>query len=264
MPPIPGAESRPAVVLLHSSGLSGRQWGRLSEVLGRSHRVIAPDFLGSGENPPWPAGRPFDLSMDVDVIERLLVDLRQPAHLVGHSYGGLIALILARRAPERVRSLAVYDPVAFGVLHDAGDEEGLTDLMRVGGHPVFLDEEIGGGDAWFEVFVDYWNGPGAWRAMSESGREAFLRVGRKVFLEVRSLGSDRTPRSAYARVGAPSLVLEGERSPIAARRVVRLLASALPQGREATVPGAGHMGPLTHAALVNQAIVDHIISAEAP
>jgi pimeloyl-ACP methyl ester carboxylesterase len=255
------SEVRQPVVLLHSSGMSSRQWNRLAAVLGHSNRLIAPDLLGSGENPPWPADQPFDLAQDVDVIEQLVRGLGEPVHVVGHSYGGLLAITLARRVPALIRSLAVYDPVAFGVLIDPRDEEGLIDLHRAGRNPVFTDDRVGGSDAWFEVFVDYWNGPGAWRGMSDSGRESFLRVGRKVFLEVMSLIRDQTPGSAYANIDAPALFLGGELSPTAARRVVALLAKAFPNGRLFTVPGAGHMGPLTHGTVVNAAIVAHIESA---
>jgi pimeloyl-ACP methyl ester carboxylesterase len=257
------ADAPEPVILIHSSGMSSRQWGRLTEVLGRTHRVIAPDLLGSGQNPPWPAERLFDLSEDVDAIEALMEKegTGSRVHLVGHSYGGLLALKLARRDPRRVRSLTAYDPVAFGVLHAENDTEGLEDLARAEGNRIFTDFAHGGDDAWFEVFVDYWNGPGAWRAMSSSGRDSFLRVGRKVFFEVWSLMHDRTPASAYTGIEAPALLIGGARSPAAARRVVTLLAKALPRARAHMVPDAGHMGPLTHAALVNDAIVAHIMAA---
>jgi pimeloyl-ACP methyl ester carboxylesterase len=241
--------------------MSSRQWGRLSEILAPTHRVLAPDLLGSGDNPPWPDEQPFDLAQDVDAIEQLVDGLGEPVHLVGHSYGGLLALTLARRAPAKIRSLTAYDPVAFGILHAASDAVGLADLERAGRNPVFTDFARGGDDAWFEVFVDYWNGPGAWRGMTRTGRESFLRVGRKVFDEVWSLMHDRTPASAYAGIEAPALFLGGETSPKAARRVVALLGEALPRGRVRMVPGAGHMGPLTHGAVVNEAIAAHIRAA---
>ena len=97
--------------------------------------MIAPDLLGSGANPPWPDEKLFDLSEDVDAIEALVERLGEPVHLVGHSYGGLLALKLARRDPSRIRSLTAYDPVAFGVLHAANDAEGLADLARAGRTP---------------------------------------------------------------------------------------------------------------------------------
>ena len=249
------------VLLLHSSGLSSRQWGRLIEILEPRHRTFAPDLLGSGANPLWPDDQPFDLAMDVDAIERIVDDIGEPIHVVGHSYGGLLAVTLARRMPERIRSLVAYDPVAFGVLHGANDAEGLADLARAGNNPTFTDFARGGSDAWFEVFVDYWNGPGAWRGMSQSGRESFLRVGRKVFYEVWSLIHDRTPASAYAGIDAPALFLGGAASPPAARRVVALIAGAFPRGAARFIPGAGHMGPLTHGTVVNELIAAHIAAA---
>ncbi|RYZ66303.1 MAG: hypothetical protein EOP08_05185 [Proteobacteria bacterium] len=69
---------------------------------------------------------------------------------------------------------------------------------------------------------------------------------------------DRTPASAYAAIEAPALFLTGEHSPPAAQRVVALLATAFPHGEELRVAGAGHMGPITHADRVNEAIVKHV------
>jgi pimeloyl-ACP methyl ester carboxylesterase len=254
------------VVLLHSGGMSSRQWRKLAALLARTtppHVVLAPDFLGSGEEPPWPLDQPFHFSADADRIEALVRAQATPVHLVGHSYGGFLALTVARRCPELVASLAVYDPVAFGVLHGANDAEGLRDLARAEENPVFTDIANGGDDAWFEAFVDYWNGAGTWRNMVQAARDSFLRVGRKVFFEVHTLMQDRTPAEAYQVVKSPALFLTGSLSPAAAQRVVALAAAACPAGRTLTVAGAGHMGPISHADAVNEAIVEHLERAEA-
>ena len=243
--------------------MSGRQWRRLAGLLSATNRVVVPDLLGSGENPPWPDGKPFECSLDVDALRELLDSLGAPAHLVGHSYGGFLALALAREHPTSLRSVAVYDPVAFGVLHASRDGIGLDDLERVRSAPGFLDDELGGSAPWFEAFVDYWNGPGSWRSLSADARASFLRVGRKVYLEARSLLADRTPLSEHARIAAPTLLLGGERSPLAARRVVALLAQALPRARAHELAGAGHLGPITHAAEVHRLIAEHVAAADA-
>lgn len=241
--------------------MSSRQWKSLADTLAPSYRVLVPDLLGIGRNPPWPDHEPFHFQSDLDALVRILERLPEPAHVVGHSYGGFLSVLLAQRFPRLVKSVAAYDPVAFGVLYDPPDEAGLADLTRATDDPAFRDPAIGGTDPWMEAFVDFWNGKGAWRMLPEPTRNAFLRVGKKVFFEVTTLMTDRTPRLAYAAFGGPALLLSGSLSPIAARRVVSILASAFPRGSLVSIEGAGHMGPITHARDVNQAIVRHLAGA---
>ncbi|HWB81692.1 MAG TPA: alpha/beta hydrolase [Nannocystaceae bacterium] len=241
------------VVLVHSGGMSARQWRKLVDRLAATHRVVAPDLIGSGENPPWPADAPFHFEQDSTELAAIIDALGEPAHLVGHSYGGLLAAIHARRHPTSIRSLALYDPVAFGVLQDEPDVDAL-----LADASALVDDAIGGSEAWFERFVDWWNGNGTWTSMPPPARAPFLRVGRKVYLEVKSLVADRTAAPAYAAIRVPTLLLTGTRTPLAERRVVQRLATAIPDARIVEIPEAGHMGPITHADLVNDAIVRHI------
>lgn len=245
------------VIALHSGGMSGRQWRKLAELLAPNHEVQLPDLLGSGKNPPWPDAEPFEIALDVNAVGRVF-ERTGSAHLVGHSYGGLIALMLARSMPQSVLSLSLYDPVAFGVLYDPPDVLGLANLESARDNPVFTDDARGGSAEWLEAFVDYWNGKGAWSALPVPARAAFEKVGRKVYYEVRSLAGDRTKASAYSGIHAPTLLLTGEHTPAAARGVIARLASALPNAERVEIPGAGHMGPITHAAEVNVAIQRNI------
>ena len=100
-------------LLVHSGGFTGRQWRKLGELLAPTHDVLAPDLIGYGAN-PWPAGEPFHFRQDVERLAGLLRGRR--ADVVGHSYGGFLALQLALAHPELVDRIAVYDPVAFNVL----------------------------------------------------------------------------------------------------------------------------------------------------
>jgi hypothetical protein len=90
---------------------------------------------------------------------------------------------------------------------------------------------------------------------------AFLSVGYKVYLEVRSLGLDRTPRAAYAAIAGPALIIHGETSPPAARRVATLVAESIPRGAVRALPGAGHMGPITHGPAFGELIRGHLASS---
>ena len=193
-------------LLIHSGGFTSRQWRKLSELLAPRYRVLAPDLLGYGSSGAWPEGAPFHFRQDLDLLESLL---SEPAHLVGHSYGGFLALQLALRRPDLVRFIAVYEPVAFGILDE--DERDALNLVRRD-----FDEP----EAWLRAFVEWWNGDGAWERLNEETRASFRAVGWKLFQEVMTLGADTTDGATYATIAAPALILGGALSPWTERRVV--------------------------------------------
>lgn len=251
-------------LLLHSGGMSSRQWNRLRTALEGNRQVLTPDFLGHGDAPPPPADGSFDFTVEIDRIAGLLAAAGEPVEVVGHSYGGLIALGLTRRAPQHVRSLALYEPVAFGVLRDPPDAEGLADLRRIGEDPVFVDPDPDDLEPWLRRFVEFWSRPGAWDAMGEGGRAAFAAAGPSLSRGATALVSEPTTAADHAAaVRVPTLLLCGDRSPLVIRRVAAILADRLPSASLEVVAGAGHMGPLTHGAEVQAAILAHLDRVDA-
>ncbi len=248
------------VVVLHSGGMSSRQWKKLAETLAPDHVVIAPDFLGAGATPAWPEG-PFVLGDEIGLIDKVIdkvIDrIGEPVALVGHSYGATIALAIARTRPEQIKAVAVYEPVLFGLVRSERDREALANLEQLAA-PILTDDAQGGSEPWFEAFVDYWNGPGAWARMPTPMKAGFLAQGRMVYRETVALRLDETPTAAYAAITAPTLLLTGERSPAFVQRAIYHLGRVIPKSSTLIVKGAGHMGPLTHAEEVNTAIAGHL------
>jgi pimeloyl-ACP methyl ester carboxylesterase len=243
------------VICLHSGGFTSRQWRRLAQALAPTHHVITPDLIGYGAE-PWPTGEPFHYQQDVDVIVEIVGAQVDPVHLVGHSYGGFLACHVARAVP--VVSLSLYEPVTFSVLDPARDADALTalDVKRT-----WEPDASGVDEAWFASFVDWWNGPGAGAAMPAEARAGFRAAGWKTYEEVRTLLADRTGAAGFAAIRAPTLVMGGARSPLTERRTVERLTEAVPGARLEIFDGAGHMGPITHHALVNAAIAAHVRAA---
>ncbi len=101
-------------------------------------------------------------------------------------------------------------------------------------------------EAWLVGFLAFWNGDGAWQRMSRRRRAPFLAHSEKVFAEVLRCAEDDTTLAQWTEVSAPTLLLSGENTRPEAARVCALLADALPDGRHEVVPGAAHMGPVTH------------------
>ncbi|MGW6378211.1 alpha/beta fold hydrolase [Rhodococcus sp. NPDC055112] len=96
------------VLALHGLTGHGQRWQHLAEAHLPEARVIAPDLRGHGRStwaPPWGIADHVD-----DLVGVLESETTEPVVLVGHSYGGAIAVHLARRVQERVRGLVLLDP----------------------------------------------------------------------------------------------------------------------------------------------------------
>lgn len=242
------SRTRPVVICLHCSGSSGRQWARFAERLDQRATVLTPDLLGYGDGAAWQPEEPLTLDDEVDALLPMLDDAGDGVHLIGHSFGAGVALQLARRQPQSVRSLTLYEPVRFALLLASPDREvrAVGDrILEVGGRirTTVLDGEPLAGGA---QFVDYWSGPGTWQRLPENRRAALAVRMPKVADEFDALFRDPVPLAAYARLNVPVHLMVGERTLAPPRQVARLLGSTLPAVSVSVLPGLGHMGPVTH------------------
>src|SRR5438477_4425360 len=102
----------PRVVLVHGSVGNGASTWSAQEPLAERFTLVVPDRPGTPPNPPVDH---VDFEEQAPLVAELLED---GAHLVGHSYGGVISLYAAALRPEAVRSLTLIEPPAFGVALD--------------------------------------------------------------------------------------------------------------------------------------------------
>ncbi len=240
----------PQVLCLHSSGLSGFQWKRLADKTAGAYRFLAPDFLGCGQSPQSPNGLDFRYTEDVEQIVELLDELDEPVLLLGHSYGGFIGLKSALQRPTKIRAMAFYEPVLWGGLASYRNRPIEKVVERFDPEGYLLDKTLAGTEQWMERFIDYWNGPGSYQAMSESARRPMFAMGDKLYAEVKEVVVDRTPHTDYAPLTQPTLVLHGTTSPPEVLQMKDILSEVLPNVSTACIPG-GHMNPVRNPIPVN-------------
>ena len=164
------ARSRFPVMALHSSASSGAQWKALMRDLAWERRVLTPDLPGYGKaEESAPLMAPADLAREAEWLLRNAGLPAGPFHLVGHSYGGAVAMKLALLAPRRVRSLTLFEPVLFHLLSPAAAPVIWDRERRLHRDIVGLRDRIRGAVAagWpahgMAAFVDFWSGAGTWQ-----------------------------------------------------------------------------------------------------
>jgi pimeloyl-ACP methyl ester carboxylesterase len=249
----------PNVLCIHSFASSSAQYQELSGRLSPRFRVLTADLYGHGSNPPWPLGKRFTLANEAAPFEALL-PAGGTTHLVGHSYGAAVALRIARAEGQRIGSMVMYEPAIWGILsHLLPDEPATREIKAVRDETIRLID-LGQIEAATERFIDYWAGRGTWAASPEHRQ-------RKLVASVLSLPAawhatfdEQWPAGALRSLHTPCLLLTGKCSTVAARRAVGLLRDMLPAAKVIEFDGMGHLGPVTHPAVVDAAIEDFLIS----
>jgi 3-oxoadipate enol-lactonase len=212
------------VVLVHAGVCDNRMWDGAAPLLAEQGiDAVRHELRGFGDTPIPPEGS-FSYADD------LAAALDEPSVLVGASFGGLVCLELAAARPELVRGLFLL--AAALPDHDWSQKA----------EQFFEEEErlleAGDVDAATELNVSFWAGqtePAVQQAMHEMQRRAFEL----------QLGSDAEGQAAdqidLSAVGAPALVVTGERDIDDFQRMAARLAEELPRARRATIAGAAHL-----------------------
>src|SRR6516225_9960888 len=248
---VEAGSSGPMVMLIHSSVSGARQWRRLMDDLKDQFRVRAVNLFGYGKTPPWPAEATQTLSDQARLVEAALPPDAGEIYLVGHSFGGSVAMKVAARLAGRVARLVLLETNPFYLLAQAGRMDAFAEAMELRNYI----KKFGALGEWAtaaEKFADYWNGAGTWREMPFDRRIAFSEALKPNFFEWDAVMNETTPVEQWATLlpRATLLVCDpGTVLPI--REITAILRRSCRGWAYKEVPGAGHMAPLTRPELIS-------------
>jgi pimeloyl-ACP methyl ester carboxylesterase len=245
------------VVCLHSSAASSAQWRALMDQLGGHFHVLAADLYGSGRSPAWPH-RVLSLDDEVALLEPVFASAGDRFHLIGHSYGGAVALKAALVHPERIESLVLIEPVLFALLFAEDPEQPAAREIATLRDATVAALAQGDPARAAETFVDYWGRRGVWAGIPDGRRAAIANSMAKLTAEWHALFSEPTPLAAFATLTVDTTLIVGAESPASSKSVARLLARTLPRVTSVELTGLGHMAPVTHPDAVNAVIATHL------
>jgi pimeloyl-ACP methyl ester carboxylesterase len=212
----------PRLLLVHGSVVNGEVTWNAQRPLAERFELVVPNRRGF---PPGPEVDRVDFEDEAAWLDRYLAP---GTHLVGHSYGGVIALLAAARRPSRIASLTVIEPPAFAVAR---------------GHPA-VEELVAGGDrlwrdgpddpeSFLRAFLRWVGAP------APPGRlNAALLQGARVLRRERLPWDAEIPLDALAAFPFSKLAVSGGHS-AAFEAVCDVLADRIGAER-AVLPGEGH------------------------
>jgi pimeloyl-ACP methyl ester carboxylesterase len=235
------------LVLIHGGWSDHDNWLPVLAGLAESFRVVTYDRRGHGKSERGDQGTRRDQEDDVAaLIEELELG---PAHVVGTSFGGSIALGLASRRPELVRGVVAHEPPLMSMI--AGDPALAPMMADIQVSLLAVLARIAGGDAEGAArqFVnEIALGPGAWDILPEPLRATMVDSAPAFAAEQEDEEWASVDLDGLREADVSLLLTQGDQSPPWFPPIVTELARAIGSTRVLTYPGAGHAPHLTHPA----------------
>jgi len=261
------------IVFVHGSAGDHRTWHLQRDAFGESFRAIAYSRRYHWPNAKIPDGAEYAMAEQVDDLEAVVRALdAAPAHLVGHSYGGFVCLLLAARAPELVRSLVLAEPPVMSLFvtippkpleilalmfRSPRTAVGIVKLGALGLGPATAAFERGDTEVAMRLIGTAILGREAFRRLSEARAEQV----RDNLIREELLSSSFLPPLDAAQVRSirrPVLLVGGDRSPRVFARLMDHLQALLSRAERIEVPDASHIMHEDNAAAYNQAVLSFL------
>jgi len=205
------------IVFLHGGIVSGSDYPALRDRLAQRRTVILPDRRGHGRTDEVDGPMSYDL-MARDTIAFMEAIGLPRAHVVGHSDGAIIALLVAIARPDLVERLV---PMSGNTRFDAIDPQALAELRNA------TDEQ-------FAAFSEQYASGEYWPQRSV----AFFGKMRRMFLTEPDI-----PASDLGRITAPALIMAADRDFVTLADLETQFRS-IPNAQLAILPGVGHEFPV--------------------
>jgi pimeloyl-ACP methyl ester carboxylesterase len=245
----------PPVLFVHGSVSDYRTWqAQIDEFAGR-FRAIAYSRRYHWPNEPIKDGADYAMLEHVHDLEAIIAMLGiAPVHLVGHSYGAFLSLLLAVRRPAAVRSLVLTEPpvVTLFVSNAPRPTEILklfatrprtaTAILKFGANglgPATAAFRAGDMELGVQSFGTAVLGREAFRGLSDARMEQV----RANLIKAEFLGSGFAPldEEQIRRIANPTLLVTGEQSPALFHRLADRLQELVPRAKRVTIPRASHI-----------------------
>lgn len=246
------AGSGPLLVFLHGVGGNRHNWTDQVAHFADRFTAVAWDARGYGDSDDV-AGRAF--TDFADDLARVIRHLGGPAHLVGLSMGGRIALDCWRRYPELVASLTLADTSAGA----APPPEKVAAFLALRRKPLLEDGRTPAEIA--PAIVASIAGPNIGDAARARliASHAALRV--HSYLDTLAAATEFADWPAWDSITVPVLVIVGEHDPVATPAHAATLAAAIPGARLHVIAGAGHVSNIEAPEAFNAALDEFLAAA---
>jgi pimeloyl-ACP methyl ester carboxylesterase len=227
---------------------------------GNRFRCVTTSLLGYGGTAERRTSSDPSISHEVDVLEMVIRETRGSVHLVGHSFGGLVAVAVAVRNRVQLASLAVLEAPAAELLRDSGDRQHYWAFREMTDN--YFAAFANGHTEAIATMIDFYGGIGCFASWPPRVRAYAVEKTAVNILDWASAYQYPLSAAALRSIDIPVLILWGEASHPAVQRANALLNKYISQAVSAEIEGAAHFMIATHANEVSRLIAHHVRAAQ--
>lgn len=257
------------LVLVHGSLNDYRAWTSQMQAFGAEHRTIAVSLRHFYPEHWNGQGNDFGVHQHAQDLASFIKELNAgPVHLVGHSRGGDVALLMAVKFPEQLRTVVLADPAPLNkLLPKTADVNAEAEQREAFVIASLKRLQLGDMDGGLEIFVDAVSTPGIWKSLPESAKQ----IRRDNAWSLKSLIADAQEPfncSDAKKIDIPVMLVAGEKSPRLYGMMHDALQPCLKQQQRVTIPNSSHGmnrdNPERFNAVVLEFLSKHRALKEAP
>ena len=235
----------PPVLFVPGSFSAPAAWLGLQKWLPQRYHFVATSLCGYGATEETRSLGDCGIEHETRVIEAVAKTIGAPVHLVGHSFGGVVALATALGGAVEVLSIATFEANPLSLIRERGHMEIFETMQRMSA-AFETAYHAGERDAAGRI-IDFWGGAHSFAAMPETVREICRATAFANVLDWHTAYSFEATMADYARLTIPALVVRGARANPAMVKITEALEASLPNVHPAVIDGASHFLITTHA-----------------
>ncbi|WP_119067894.1 alpha/beta fold hydrolase [Aggregatilinea lenta] len=256
-------------LFVHGSNSDYRTWHNQQAAFASQFRAVVYSRRYHYPNATIPDEADYAMADHLDDLHALIRWLGDdPVHLIGHSYGAFLGLLLAMYEPSRLRSLVLGEPPVFTLFISIPPKPqtllklfatrprtaaAIIRFAATGLNPATAAAKRGGRETMLRSFGSAVLGPDTFNNLSEER----LEQARINLFKAELLGSGFLPLDADAisRIQTPALLINGANSPALFNRFNDRLAALLPHAERVTIPAASHISHEDNPSAYNAAVL---------
>ena len=248
------------VVFVHGAVGDLRYWEPQRDAFAKQHRFVAYTYRYHGLA-PWPDdGKQYSAETHAADLAEFLQGLKSgPVHVVGLSYGGLLAAMVALKEPQLIRTLTLAEPALFSLLAEKPDAAPVLEQWAKGIEPMAAAMKTGDNTTALRHLVALVTGgrPEDFDKLPESFRQ-ILADNARTMAPLFAATPPNVTCDMLRGIKAPTLVLRGEKTPVFFSKISDAVGACIAGSKMGVIPNASHTMSFENLAGFNRAVLSFL------